>query len=296
MNQTADLHSHTLYSDGVCSIEEVLTLAQQAQLTVFSITDHNHCFAYEHLPAVSPFTGTLLCGTEIATSYKGRIIELLGYGVDSKLINKWYRSAFNIEQLTQKEHELFDRLISICQKLGYRLTDNLVMPEIRKGISKKIIYQDLISYSENRSKSEGLLDSYKKFLRFGLSNPNSGFYLNEATTYPSLSEVLRLIHEAGGLAFLAHPYEYGIDNVSLFLEELNTDYHLDGIETYYPSFTAEQIALLEQFAAKHQLLVSGGSDFHGTANRKAKIGQCANGLPIPLESMSEWIDRYIELV
>jgi len=293
VNQTADLHSHTLYSDGVCSIEEVLTLAQQAQLTVFSITDHNHCFAYEHLPAVSPFTGKLLCGTEIATSYKGRIIELLGYGVDSKLINKWYRSEFNIEQLTQKEHELFDRLILICQKLGYRLTDKLELPEIRKGISKKIIYQDLIRYSENQSKSEGLLDSYKKFLRFGLSNPNSVFYLDEATTYPGLSEVIILIHNAGGLAFLAHPYEYGVDNVSLFLEELFTEYHLDGIETYYPSFTVEQIELLEQFAAKHQLYVSGGSDFHGTANRKAKIGQCVNGLPIPLESMSGWIKQYI---
>lgn len=293
MNQTADLHSHTLYSDGICSIEEVLTLAQQAQLTVFSITDHNHCFAYEHLPVVSPFKGKLLCGTEIATSYKGRIIELLGYGVDSKLINKWYRSEFNIEQLTQKEYELFDHLISICQKLGYRLTDKLVLPEIRKGISKKVIYQDLIIHSENQSKSDGLLDSYKKFLRFGLSNPNSVFYLDEASTYPSLSEVIRLIHVAGGLAFLAHPYEYGIENVSLFIEELITEYPMDGIETYYPTFTVDQIELLEKLAAKHQIYVCGGSDFHGTANRKSKIGQCVNGLPIALDSMSAWIDRYI---
>ncbi len=294
MSLSADLHSHTSYSDGVCSVEEVLTLAQQAQLTIFSITDHNHCFAYEHLPVPSPFKGILLSGTEIATSYKGRIIELLGYGVDPKAINIWYRSEFNIERLTRKEHELFARLVSICQTHGYRLSEKLTLPEIRKGISKKVIYQDLILYEENKSKSEELLTSYKKFLRFGLSNPDSIFFLNEASTYPSLPFVIKLIHDAGGLVFLAHPYEYGVDDITLFIEELILDYPLDGIETYYPSFTADQIEILEYLAKKHQLYVSGGSDFHGTANRKSKIGQCVNGLPIAIDLMSPWMDSVIQ--
>ena len=81
--------------------------------------------------------------------------------------------------------------------------------------------------------------------------------------YPDVREVLELIHSAGGIAVLAHPYLY--QNEAL-LEEL-TALGLDGVEVWHPGHSEEQTAALQQYAEEHRLLMTGGSDFHGMYSR-----------------------------
>lgn len=257
-----DLHLHTTCSDGTLHIEELLELLQKEKIRLFSITDHNHCLAYQHF---DPSLYQVLPGTELATSYQGTIIEVLGYGVDPNTINSWYAEFFSDDQLRQKELLLFNRLKKMASKEQLALTADLKLPSFKKGISKQTVYQDLIK--QNPAFLEEF-PTYKQFFRRGLSNPQSSYFLNEAITYPSLAEVVELIHSANGKAFLAHPYEYGMDVSEL--QDLSRQM-LDGIECFHPSASMVQSLALFAYCETQHLLASGGSDFH-KPERKIRVG------------------------
>ena len=86
-----DLHMHTNYSDGTDSVIDLLKKAQKKQLEIISITDHNNCKAYDELEKIDIkkyYTGAIIKGVELTTKISGVSIELLGYDVDTKIINK----------------------------------------------------------------------------------------------------------------------------------------------------------------------------------------------------------------
>jgi len=87
------------------------------------------------------------------------------------------------------------------------------------------------------------------------------------TVYPDVREIIDLIHSAGGLAVMAHPAAY--HNEAL-MEELTAEGRLDGIEVWHPSHSQTQIEQLEDFAGAKQLLMTGGSDFHGMYARSVR--------------------------
>ena len=93
----------------------------------------------------------------------------------------------------------------------------------------------------------------------------SGYFsINFSKYIPSLNEVINIIHKNGGILFLAHPYVYKLENTEYFLDRLYDEYSdIDGIECYYYDFTKEQIDYIKSFAEKRNLMISGGSDFHG---------------------------------
>ena len=258
-----DLHMHTTLSDGKLGVDELLALLQSEHIKLFSITDHNHCLSYQHFDS-SKFP--VLVGTEIATSYQGRIIEILGYGVNYEMINTWYQSFFSETELRKKELFLFNRLKKIIAKEKLDLTVDLKLPNFEKGISKRTIYEDLVKRNPQFTTE---FPSYKSFFRNGLSNPESAYFLNEALTYPSFQEVVNLIHDAGGKAFLAHPYEYGLENLDQLLDYCNQQ--LDGIECFHPSASFIQSIALFNYCEKHQLNACGGSDFH-KFERQVRVG------------------------
>lgn len=283
-----DLHLHTLLSDGACTIEEVLELANKAKLTYISITDHNHALVYENenLSKLDYFKGHILLGCEIATSYQGVIIEILGYGVNAPIINAWYRDAYSDENLIKNETLLFNKLKKICITENLKLDDNLTLGEIKKGCSKKTIYESLIKFKENMDALD--IKSYRDFFRLMLSNPKHPLFLNEAETYPLLNNVVDLIHHAGGKAFLAHPFEYGFDNTLETVEKIIKLSPLDGIECFHPSATIENSDKLVNFCGEQSLYISGGSDFHNF-KRNTRVGLSSGNKPICDEVILPWI-------
>ena len=95
-------------------------------------------------------------------------------------------------------------------------------------------------------------------------NPESEYYTgNDDTQKPMYKDVVDVIHESGGLAFLAHPFEYRIDNIIAFIDELRKEKELDGIECFYPSADENEMNILVQYARENKLYISGGSDYHG---------------------------------
>jgi hypothetical protein len=103
-----------------------------------------------------------------------------------------------------------------------------------------------------------MVDKY--FFRQGINNRNSKFFVDMSDIYVSLQELREFCDKTGALMFLAHPYEY-TENMDYVLDIVKDYVH--GIEAYHPSADEDGKAYLETFAKNHNLLVSGGSDYHG---------------------------------
>lgn len=220
----------------------------------FSITDHNHalayeCFDYHNYPCIP--------GTEIATSYKGEIIELLGFGIDPTVINAWYREFYSKDNLERIEITLLKRIQECAKKEKYIFDESLQLESFEKGSSKKLMYQEL--YSKNLEFAK-CYPTYKLFFRKGLSNPDSPFFIHEDDTYLSFDETIDLIHRAGGKAFLAHIFEYDTFRKNGYIEEVKD--RLDGMECFHPSIPMRESVKLFKYCEENHLYVSGGSDFH----------------------------------
>lgn len=278
-----DFHLHTTKSDGVLSIEEMLDTLHLSSIQPFSITDHNHalayeCFDYNNYPCIP--------GTEIATSYKGEIIEILGYGIEPTVINEWYRDFYSQDNLKHIEITLFKRIQECAKKQNYLFDESLQLECFEKGSSKKIMYQEL---SKNNLEFAKSYPTYKIFFRKGLSNPDSPFFIHEADTYLSFDETINLIHRAGGKAFLAHIFEYDAFRKNGYIEEVKD--RLDGIECFHPSIPMRESVKLFKYCEDNHLYVSGGSDFH-KPERHIPFGVHLDSSFL-LSSSFDWIPKHL---
>lgn len=103
--------------------------------------------------------------------------------------------------------------------------------------------------------------------------------------------VADIIHKAGGLVFLAHPFEYKFEDTIGFIEYLSKEVKLDGIECFHPSAEIDnRIELLLDYARKNNLFISGGSDFHGDKKPNNDIGVGSGSLKISKEYIEEWCE------
>lgn len=111
------------------------------------------------------------------------------------------------------------------------------------------------------------IDNGSAFYRKTFSNPDSPFFISEESLGFSAEDTIKKIHEAGGLAFLAHIGQYiMIDDKISFLNDIcNTN--IDGVECYYLLHTEEETKKYLEFCKQNKLLISGGSDYHGTPSQ-----------------------------
>ncbi len=279
-----DLHMHSLYSDGVYDVSTLLRMAEERGLSIISITDHDNCRAHIELMdenVRNNFSGDIKIGMEITTSFHGQKIELLAYdfnnieAVNEFFINKkesvdWKKVAI---ESARNVLEIFDEL-NIKYPDKYR--ENLEIPKFESKLYDDIL---LLNDKEELKKKLGTLYSLngKEFFRKCVCAPYSIFSINFSKYIPSLNEVINIIHKNGGILFLAHSYVYKLENTEYFLDRLYDEYSdIDGIECYYYDFTKEQIDYIKSFAERRNLMISGGSDFHGNPERKNQMGICIN--------------------
>ena len=258
----ADLHCHTKLSDGSIGIEDLIVIAQKSGIDTIAITDHD-CLA-----------GTV----------RGQVIGKR-YGVN--IIPGVELSAFDSE-VGKKVHILCylaekpDRLEGLCKRtaVARKRAGQIMMLKVaaRFPISNDFIISHA-SGSTNLFKQHimhSLMDAGYTSEIYGdlfnaLFDPSSETNLLAPVKYPEVSEVIEEIHNAGGIAVLAHPNHY--DNTP----ELDkyVELGLDGVEVWCPTATDEQIEELSKYCKKNKLLMTGGSDFHGIYGRKTvTLGTC----------------------
>ncbi|MEG1631264.1 MAG: PHP domain-containing protein [Hydrogenoanaerobacterium sp.] len=257
-----DLHCHTKLSDGSLGLEDVIYFAKRAGLDFVAITDHDTMAGVTRAGILGKRYGiNVVSGVEFSCidEQRGRKVHILCYMPEKPdrlegLCNK------TLDARTKSGIEMIKRVSQF-----YPVTADFVA---RYYAGSKSIYKQHIM--------SALMDLGYADTMFGaefdkLFNNKTGIaYVT--TEYPTVYEVLELIHQAGGLAVLAHPREY--DSFEL-LNELLSKELLDGIEAYHPRNTAEDIILLEKLASDNNILKFGGTDFHGFyTNPQSPLATC----------------------
>lgn len=290
-----DLHMHTVYSDGSKTVEEILKMCEERKLEYISITDHNNCEAYydEILKNNKIFNGKIIKGCELNAQFKDMAIEILAYNINPDIIMEWKEKYYSPECRKKNNAQIYDRFLKILDKKRVIYNKNNIRPlRNDKELVERTIWEEIIKHPENKEIiGEENFNSLRAFYRTDITNPNSEYFLNRAGTFPSVSEVIDIIHKAGGLAFLAHPFEYKFEDTFEYIDTLLSKVNLDGIECFHPSASKEERTLLVNYAKNNDLYISGGSDYHGMSKPDIDIGVGKGDLNIPKEYIEQWIDK-----
>lgn len=247
----ADLHIHTDASDGHMSPKDVVRYAVKHKLETIAITDHDTLKGYRKARSFADERDDikLLPGIEITSNFESRECHLLAYCFDpdhraiTKMVHDHYHSRLSrgkwiINQLRQKGLELDINEVKAEANGG-----NIGRPHIAAVLQDK-----------------GYVASFKEAFIRHLSDQQLGTIYNE---YYSHHKVIDVVKRAGGAVVIAHPGR-------LYSEkELNqlVSSGIDGIEVMHPSHDYSTQKRIEEFADQNNLLITGGSDFHGS-NKK----------------------------
>lgn len=290
-----DLHMHTIHSDGTDSVIEILKKCEEKSLNVISISDHDSCLSYFDLETIDIkqyFSGQIIIGCEFSINYKGSMIEVLGYGFDYKKVNEFLKKYYSRKNVNENNKTLYQRLLNKIKELNLTFHQEdlkLTEEDFNQNLVAWDIYEELSKYPENHEKlGDHLLDNFAKFLRNGLTNANSKLFVNYLEFKPHIDEIIDLIHENGGLAFLAHPFKYKFCDPTILLKEIVQNYNIDGIECFHTVFTKAQMDYLVDFCHNNHLLISGGSDYHGENKVNHELGSGNNNLKIEAKIIKDW--------
>ena len=289
-----DLHIHSTYSDGSKTVREILVEAQDLGLNTISFTDHETCNAYNELEKINIkdyYSGNIINGIELKSKYKEIVMDILGYGINYKKIKKYLEECYkNITREKIQESQLLEFYeLGLKNKLTLRPIHELNWDRTKDWASI-VFYNEVKSHLENKSKvPPDLWEDFKNFKNNHYHIKGDPFYINMAKDYPKIEKIIDIIHQSGGKAFIAHIYQYKeIDDKILELKEIISKYSIDGIECYHSIFSNTESEKLLKFAKSHNLLISGGSDYHGLNKPDISLGRGKGNLEIPDEILIDW--------
>lgn len=287
-----DLHLHTNHSDGTDSVKELLQNAEKNKLEVISITDHDSVGAYYEIEQnpdlLKVYNGKIIVGTELKAIYNKINIEVLAYGIDYKKIQ-----IAKVEQ-DKIQNDILQHFFKVAKNLNLRFDSNIKIDlnESSKQYASFVFSDEILKYEENKKIFEKIGEFSKvTFYREHESNINSPFYFDSSKYYKTMEEIIDDIHNAGGLAFLAHGFLYPFENKEKELENILASSKIDGAECEYPMFTQEQRKYLKDICEKYNKFMSGGSDYHANNKPTVKMGSGENNnLNIDKNLIQDWID------
>lgn len=269
----ADLHLHTNYSDGTYTPKELVEKAVKAGLSCISITDHDTVGAISEAMDVADSLGIeILPGIEISCEYELREVHILGYLIDHK-------SAALLKRLETLKENRINRIYKITEKLnalGINLrADDVFSVANGATVGRLHVARAMVLKGFVKTVSEA-------FNRF-IGDNGPAFSLGFRFTP---EEAIKFIRDNAGVAVLAHPYV--IENEELIFKFMGLG--LTGLEVYYPEHSQGEINFYLGLAKEHNLLVTGGSDCHGSAKPQVRIGSIK--IPYDLvEKMKEAKER-----
>ena len=248
-----NLHTHTNHSlDGVLDINDVLNICEKNNINYVSITDHDTCDAYDDIKD-NIFTGNIIYGIEADALIGQETYDILCYGFNLENVSKWAKKQYTT--IEERQRKIFNELKQICKKHNIHLNETESY-----NPKKEYAHGAIFRMLDDNFKEKYNLTRIDAFYRKSTINKDFPLYIDMSIVWPTIDEVRNIIHENGGLIFLAHPFRYGKKNVNELLNEALP--YIDGIEVYNGN-TKEETELLYKIAKNNNLLMSCGSDFHG---------------------------------
>jgi len=281
----ADLHTHSTASDGDCASAEVVLHVRDLGLEAMALTDHDTLAGLEEALAAGDAYGLrVICGVEVSLRFNRPILRgslhYLLYFPSSMLHDPGFRAA--VEEIIQKGrgHQLVkERVAAINDLFGQR-------GEVEPILKRPLTVGEVEAQAENITRRH-FADVLEQ--RHGLDREQVNRLIsNSSPAYvPSgiEMELLKPLFERYPITrVLAHPAAGSFPKPSVYrevlppvetVEKILPEFlalGLDGLEIYYPGHTPEHIELLQGWAKKYGLIVTGGSDFHDPVKRPLGIG------------------------
>lgn len=286
-----DLHIHTNNSDGDFDVIDILKMLEEKKLEFISFTDHQSIDAYKKINNLNIndlYSGNIIKGIEIAFSFNRISMDMLGYNIDIDSIEKSRILQVNKNiNYIEREGSKLNYLLKVCNELKILHSCNLNIRS-RNNAANDVICDDILSYDENLHILKKLeITDRTTFYRKHCLNPNSPFYIQSTEDLPTIYEAAETIHNSGGKCFLAHPYVYDVNNIEDYINDIVELNLIDGIECIHRKHSQSQINAIIDYCNSHNLLKSGGSDFHTSAHT---LGFGNNGrTPIDYTIANNWL-------
>ncbi|MGC4096584.1 MAG: PHP domain-containing protein [Nitrospira sp.] len=255
-----DLHLHTTHSDGSCSTAEVMTFAKQAGLTALAITDHDIVDGIPEATAMGKELGIeVVPGVEISSRLGESELHILGYFLN------WTdpQLAQRLKTLRDSRHLRNPKIVQRLNELGIPIT----YEEVRALAGTESVGRPHIARLLMEKK---FVTSAKEAFDRYLATGRPAFVDREL---PEPAEAVRWIREAGGVPVLAHPtwVRTSADGLRVLVRDLKAA-GLGGMEVHYSTHTPSQTTEYLDLAKQCDLLVTGGSDFHGVTKPDIEVG------------------------
>lgn len=268
-----DLHVHTTASDGTETPREVVERAATSGLRAIAITDHDTVLGCrEAMEAGRELGVEVVPGIEFGTKF-GIAVHMLGYymDLDSPVLEAMTRSI--VEDRDQRN----EKTVQLMRENGMDVS----YAQLKERFGEVIGRPHFAHILMENGLAESVPDAFSRLLGKGMKYHQYRHTLE-------IHEVIECIVNSGGVAVLAHPFQYKKNDAELReLIEHCLKFGLKGMECRYSGYDAQQVAYLEALADEYGLIKTGGSDFHGENKPRIEIG-C--GIDQNLDVPYQWLE------
>ncbi len=273
--KTVDLHTHSTRSDGTFTPSQLVQIAQEKGLSAFALTDHDTAVGIDE--AMEAAAGTdveVIPGIELSTKYLEKDVHIVGLFYDYKdpEFRRQVKEFSDARDL--RNRKMCDMMCAAGLPIPYDelMADNPGAIVTRANMAKFLLKKGAIS---------SLKEAFDKYI----GDDCPFFVPREKITPKKAVEFLLRFH---GIPVLAHPFQYklGDEGLETLVRELR-EAGLMGIEAYYCQHTPEMTEKIRQLALRYDLLLSGGSDFHGANKPGLEMGTGYGHLAVPEECLTK---------
>ena len=253
-----DLHLHTTASDGHLSPAQLVARATAAGLTIISITDHDTVAAIAEVTELAGATGIrVIPGIEITAVDDGRDVHMLGYFFDPDSATLAVMLRRQRELRVARVRQIGERLAALRMPIDVESVLLTAAAKPGSSVGRPQVARELMR--------TGYVGSVQEAFDHWLASGRPAFI---PRTGPSPAAAVGAVHEAGGIASMAHP---GVTKRDELIGPL-IDAGLDAIEVYHSDHTPDAQHTYQMMAERHGVAISGGSDFHGDESRRNTLG------------------------
>lgn len=298
-----DLHVHSNRSDGTCSPKELVDYARKKGLAAFALTDHDtvdgldealsyaeqlrqeRCSARQEncpsengssadVPEQSAPVPEVIPGIEFSTEYQGQDVHIVGLYIDHH--DRSFRE--HLQEFVNSRITRNHKMCRLLQENGIEISYEALQAEFPDAVITRAHYA---KYMLNHGYIRSIPEAFERYV-----GDHCPCYVPREKVTPG--QAVKLILDAGGIPVLAHPILYHMSDSRLdaLTAELKSA-GLIGIEAIYSTYKPHEERKIRTLAKKYDLLLSGGSDFHGSNKPGLDLGTGYGSLYVPMEVLTD---------